>query len=99
MSSKLYMKDIRYTDTMKNRERYFGDLHGRDIMRWVNRFWFQVPTAMVEDKLSKSPRHRWEIMEMVEVMRAELPSVSYAVLARIAFALDCLITDIAKKKA
>lgn len=97
--SKLYMKDIRYMPTMKLRNAYFGDLHGRDIMRWLNQFWFQVPPAMVGDKLSKSPRHRWEIMEMVEVMRAELPSVSYAILARIAFALDCLITDMAKKKA
>ena len=99
MSAKLYMKDIRYTDTMKNRERYFGDIRGRDIMRWINRFWFQVPTALVGDKLSDTPRNRWTIMEMVDELRAELPSVSYAVLARIAFALDCLITDIAKKKA
>ena len=96
---KLYMKDIRYTDTMKNRERYFGDLHGRTIMKWVNRYWFQVPTALVGDKFTDVPRNRWTIMEMVEDMRAELPSVSYAVLARIAFALDCLITDIAQGKA
>lgn len=87
---KIYMKDIRYTPTMKNRERYFGDIHGRDIMKWVNKY-FTQPCG-----------HRYEIMEIVEDLRKYLPSVSYAVLAKIAFSLDCLIADIhgmQKKKA
>lgn len=84
--AKIYMKDIRYTPTMKNRVRYFQDIHGRDIMKWVNKY-FTQPCG-----------HRYEIMEMVEDLRKDLPSVSYAVLAKIAFSLDCLISDIHVKK-
>ena len=86
---KMYMKDIRYTDTMKNRERYFGDLHGRDIMRWVHAFY------------TKPCGHNWEIMEIVDELKKQY-DVSYAHLAKIAFSIDCLVADIKqmqKKKA
>lgn len=83
--TKIYMKDVRYLPTMKNRAMYFQDIHGRDIMRWVNKF------------IAQPCGHRYEIMEIVEALKLELPSVSYAILAKIAFSLDCLIADIKRK--
>lgn len=83
--SKLYMKDIRYTPTMKMRNAYFGDLHGRDIMRWVNKY------------RAKPCGHAYGVMEIVEDLKKEV-DVSYAVLAKIAFSLDCLIADIKRKR-
>ena len=77
---KLFMKQLRSTPTMKMRNAFFGDLHGRDIMKWVNKFY---GSGM-------------DIMQIGASIKAELGDVAGDVIYKIAFSLDCLFTDIKK---
>lgn len=75
-----YMKQLRSLPTMKMRNAYFGNLHGRDIMKWVNKFY---GSGM-------------DIMQMGASIQSELGVVPGNVIYKIAFSLDCLFVDIKK---